>query len=132
MIDPQPASVLVVEFEPLQRDLILLALKRSGYTPVLCEDAAGVRQMLLAHQPGVMLVDLYLPGVNALDLMRGLLQEGFFKQRAVIVLSALGFKEVVRQAIEAGADDFLVKPLQPEILIARIERAVSKKGLNAG
>jgi DNA-binding response OmpR family regulator len=59
--------------------------------------------------------------MNGLDVLRKLKDQGDLEQTGVIVISALGYPEVVRQAAEAGADDFLVKPFDPVLLAERVK-----------
>lgn len=110
----------------MERALIELALSRTQYHPVMCQDAAEIREMIEAHQPDILLIDLYIPGVNSIELLRSLKKEGLLVHCMVIAVSAFGFKEVVRQVIEAGADDFLIKPVSPDLLLSRIHNAAAK------
>jgi len=126
MTDNHLVRVLVVEFDPLHRDLIILALNRGSYAPVVCSDLSQLRHLIEEHHPKVLLIDLNLPGINGLDLLKGLVQDGLLKQSSVIVISAMGFPEIVNQAINMGVDDFLVKPILPDLLLARIQKAINK------
>ncbi len=125
MTDPSPVSILVIEFDALQRDLIALTLRRSGFNPILSSDLTEARQTIRERQPQVVLVDLYLPGTNGLDFIRDLRSEGLLEGRSAIALSALGFPEIVGNAIQAGADDFILKPVDPAVLISRVKRHIT-------
>lgn len=127
MNDDISPDILVVGFDPMERALIELTLNRTAYHPVMCQDAAKIRAMIEQHRPCILLMDLYIPGVNSIDLLRSLSHEGLLEDRAVIAVSAFAFKEVVRQAVEAGVDDFLTKPVSPDLLLARIHSAAGKK-----
>ncbi len=126
MAGEQLPRVLVVEFDTLQRDLIVMALNRGAYRPVICDDLSSLRPLMIEHQPAVLLIDLYLPGTNGLDLLKELSREGLLKQRSTIVISAMGFPEIINQVIALGVADFLVKPIYPDLLLKRIQRVVSK------
>ncbi len=130
MAEERLAHILVVVFDTLQRDLIVMALNRGTYRPVICEDLAQIRPLIKEHQPAVLLIDLYLPGTNGLELLKDLSREGLLKQRSTIVISAMGFPEIINQVIALGVDDFLVKPIYPDLLLARIQRVVNKNHLS--
>lgn len=119
-------TVLVLEPGKLLSDLIMLALKRSGMNPVLCSDPSMVRQQLIQHIPDIFLVDTLLPGINGLDLVSELKAESFLSRTKVFILSSLGYPEIVQKAARIGAADFLVKPLDTDLLISRIIRSMSK------
>jgi DNA-binding response OmpR family regulator len=117
------ARVLVLIFDSPQRDLIVLALKRSGYAPVVCDELPRVRDLIAIHQPAILLLDLVLPGMNGLDLLRALAREGLLAGRFIMTVSAMGFPEVVRQAAMAGVHAFLVKPVRTDVMIERLKAA---------
>ena len=113
-------SILILEPNPLQCDLIKMALHRSGMKPIVCEQPSALRQHLVQYLPDVLLIDTYLPGHNGLDLISQLNSEVLLKRTKVFFLSSLGFPEVVQKAAQIGASGFLVKPLDPDLLIMRI------------
>jgi DNA-binding response OmpR family regulator len=113
-------SVIILEPNRLQCDLLKLALTRAGMKPIICEEPAALRQHLVQYMPDVLLIDTYLPGQNGLDLIGGLNSEVLLKRTKVFFLSSMGFPEVVQKAAQIGASGFLVKPLDPDLLVKRI------------
>ncbi len=113
-------SILILEPNPLQCDLIRMAITRSQMHPIVCDRPSALRQDLVQYVPDVLLIDTYLPGQNGLDLIRQLNSEVLLKPTKVFFLSSLGFPEVVQKAAQIGASGFLVKPLDPDLLIERI------------
>lgn len=113
-------SVLVLEPNILQCQLIKLALIRHGMNPIICGQPSLVRQQLAQHRPDVLLVDTYLPGQNGLDLISQLHTEVLLKWTKVFFISSMGFPEIVQKAAKIGASGFLVKPLNPDLMAARI------------
>ena len=113
-------SVLVLEPNILQCDLIKLALIRHSITPIICNQPANLRQQLVQHLPDVLLIDTYLPGLNGLDLISQLNSEVLLKRTKVFFISSLAFPEIVQKAAKMGASGFLVKPLNPDLLVTRI------------
>ena len=113
-------SVLVLEPNVLQCDLIKLALIRHSITPIICNQPTNLRQQLVQHLPDVLLIDTYLPGLNGLDLIGQLNSEVLLKRTKVFFISSLAFPEIVQKAAKMGARGFLVKPLNPDLLVTRI------------
>jgi DNA-binding response OmpR family regulator len=114
-------SVLILEPNPLQCALLKLALTRSGMKPIVCNQPEDLGQHLIQYMPDVLLIDTYLPGQNGLDLIGQLNSEVLLKRTKVFFLSSLGFPEVVQKAAQIGASGFLVKPLDPDLLVTRIQ-----------
>jgi DNA-binding response OmpR family regulator len=114
-------SVLILEPNALQCDLIKMALMRSRMKPIVCGQPQSLRQDLLQYMPDVLLIDTYLPGQNGLDLIIQLNSEILLKRTKVFFLSSLGFPEVVQKAAQIGASGFLVKPINPDLLVTRIQ-----------
>lgn len=113
-------SVLILEPNTLLCDLIKMTLLRSQMNPIVCHQPAELRQQLVQHVPDVLLIDTYLPGQNGLDLISELNSEILLKRTKVFFISSLGFPEIVQKAARIGASGFLVKPLNPDLLVRRI------------
>jgi two-component system, OmpR family, response regulator len=113
-------SVLVLEPNTLQCGLIKVALTRNHMTPIICHEPEALRQHLLEYLPDVLLIDTYLPGQNGLDLIGQLNSEVLLKRTKVFFLSSMGYPEIVQKAARMGASGFLVKPLNPDLLVSRI------------
>ena len=120
------ASVIVFEPDRLQRDLIVLALRRNQLEPLICDDLSEARKYLLERKPDLLLLDLYLPGQNGLDFIQETQREGLLGNTKFIFISSIAFPEIIQKAIKMGAADFLVKPLNVELLVSRIQRALSR------
>jgi DNA-binding NarL/FixJ family response regulator len=94
--------------------------------PIVCNDPAKLRQQLIEFMPDVLLIDTYLPGHNGLDLIAELNSEILLKRTRVFFLSSLGFPEIVQKAAQMGASGFLVKPLNPDLLVSRIQNCFNQ------
>jgi len=121
-------SVLILEPNALQCDLIKMALVRNGMNPIICDQPAALRDQLVQLLPDVLLVDTYLPGQNGLDLIGQLNSEILLKRTKVFFISAMGFPEIVKKAAQMGASGFLVKPLDPDLLVTRILSCFNRSG----
>jgi len=119
-------SVLVLEPNALQCDLIKLALIRHRMNPVICDQPSSLRQKLVQHLPDVLLVDTHLPGLNGLELIGQLNSEVLLNRTKVFFISSFAFPEVVARAAKMGASGFLAKPLNLDLLAARIQNSFNK------
>jgi DNA-binding response OmpR family regulator len=113
-------SILILEPNILQCELIKMALVRGHMNPIVCDQPSALRQQLALHMPDALLIDTYLPGLNGLELIGQLNSETLLKRTKVFFLSSLGFSEIVQRAAQMGASGFLVKPLNPDLLVTRI------------
>jgi DNA-binding response OmpR family regulator len=113
--------VIVLEPDALQRDLILMALRRVQLEPLVCQQAADVSALLLDRKPVLMILDLTQPDRNGLDLLAELRQAGLLVLTRVIVISALTFPDVVMRANRLGVAAFMAKPIDIDLLLERVE-----------
>ncbi len=125
-----PLTLLVVEDDPALREVLLLALsRRPNFRAIAARDGIEALALFGQHQPQALILDILLPHVNGLDVLRQLNEQNRLAGVAVIVISALGYSEVIQQAIAAGAMDFLVKPFDVEFLLRRLEQALKRATL---
>ncbi len=112
-------AVMILEPDVMQRDLMVLALRRHQLETVVCPQSHQVEDLLALHHPDLLILDLLLRGRNALDLLEMLKKKGLLERTKVLLISPLGFPEIVRTAARAGAAAFVVKPLDPDQLAQR-------------
>ncbi|WP_152047204.1 adenylate/guanylate cyclase domain-containing protein [Aureimonas psammosilenae] len=121
--------ILVVDDNPAMRDLIERRLTREGHEVTVC--GSGEEALARASEGGVDLImlDLLMPGIDGLEVLRRLKAEAGATPMPVIVMSALNEAEAAVRCIEAGADDYLSKPLDETLLRARIGSSLERKFL---
>jgi two-component system, OmpR family, response regulator MtrA len=120
-------SVLLVEDDPLVRRGLELALGRHGHdVRAVATGEEGLAEFD-ARPPELVVLDLMLPGIDGSEVCRRIRAAG---QIPVIMLTARGDDLDVVSGLEAGADDYVVKPVRPTVLDARI-RAVLRRGTGA-
>lgn len=127
MKDPK-ARILVLVADRLQRDWVVLTLRRAGYEVQACTQPPEAEEVLRKSRPALLLVDSYLPGWDAFAWLEQWREAGRLTGAGVVVLSALAFAPVVRRSAQLGALDFIVKPTTSDILCQRVERALMKVG----
>ncbi len=116
-------TVLVVDDDPTQRRLIQGVLEREGFVTALAESGDEALAHLMAGKAAdVVLLDLVMPGLGGVDALKEMRARGYLQP--VIVLTAQGSIETVVSAMQAGAQDFLVKPAAPERIAVSIRNAL--------
>lgn len=123
MVNLDP-SILVVEDETEIRELMALHLLRQGYKVTECESVSAAIEHLGKKKYDVIVLDWMLPGLSGMDLL-GFLKDKEIDSRVVMVTAKAEPVDIV-QGLESGADDYLTKPFDPAILMARV-RAVMRR-----
>jgi DNA-binding NtrC family response regulator len=115
-------TVLVVDDDPTQRRLIQAVLEREGLMVVHAESGEQAIDRLIAGGADAVMLDLVMPGLGGLETLKEMRSRGF--TLPAIVLTATGGIDTVVQAMQAGAQDFFVKPASPERIMVSIRNAL--------
>jgi two-component system response regulator MprA len=120
-------TVLLVEPDPLVRDVLGLALRGLAPEVVVMEACDGLEALaqVSALTPQAALVNLLLPRLSGLDTIRQL-HARFGAGVPVVAMSALGLREIVQQAVAAGASDFIVRPCDPARVVEKVRAALAR------
>ncbi len=126
-------TVIVVDDLMSTRLLVVDMLKEMGFSSIL-EAADGPEALLKAHQgkPSLIVCDYVMKGMSGVDLVRELRKDPVFKDLKVIMLSNNRDVPLIDTAIDAGADDYIVKPVSFHILKRRIEDVLTRGTPSAG
>jgi len=116
-----PLKVLVVDDEPPIRKLLRLGLATQGYE-ILDAPSGRVALDLMRQKPDLVILDLGLPDIEGIELLRRIRQES--EGVPVVVLSSRGEEAAKVQALDLGADDYVTKPFGMDELLARIRAAL--------
>jgi len=114
--------VLVIDDEPMVRDVVSRYLERDGYRVDAVADGEGARQ-LLELGPDLVILDLMLPGMDGLAFLRDLRRRS---EVPVIILTARTDETDRVVGLEVGADDYVVKPFSPRELVARVRSVLRR------
>ncbi|WP_410570228.1 response regulator [Amycolatopsis sp. cmx-4-61] len=117
------AEVLVVEDDAAVREGLQLALRRQGHVVHTAESGERGIEVLVHHRPDLVVLDLMLPGMDGFETCRRMRAAG---PVPIIMLTARSDDFDVVAGLEAGADDYVAKPVEPRVLDARI-RAVLRR-----
>ncbi|MBX2905430.1 MAG: response regulator transcription factor [Taibaiella sp.] len=112
-------NILLAEDEPAIANVISKVLGETGNAVSIAPDGNTALQMALSHTYDLYIFDIMLPGMNGLELCRTLRKSKDHKP--VLLLTALGSTENIVAGLDAGADDYLVKPFKVAELMARIK-----------
>ena len=116
-------TILVVEDEPRIASLVRDYLEHAGFAVLTAGDGAGGLALARARRPDAIVLDLGLPKVDGLDVIRSLRRDSSVP---IVVLTARGDETDRIIGLELGADDYVVKPFSPKELVARM-RAVLRR-----
>jgi two-component system KDP operon response regulator KdpE len=125
------ARILVVDDEREIRRSLELSLEEKGYTVLAAESGEKALDLLVQSPADVAIIDLLLPGIDGIELTQRIRERSFLP---IIFLSAIGDDKKKVEALEMGADDYVMKPFSIEEVVARIRsvlrRAVGSKDVN--
>jgi DNA-binding response OmpR family regulator len=117
-------KVLLIDDDVDFLKLTSLIFEGSGAQAITARDGVEGMGKLLTQRPDLIILDIMMPGIDGFETCQKIRQ---FSNTPLIMLSALDHDELMLKGLEAGADDFLSKPINPEILLARA-RAVVRRG----
>lgn len=129
MSRPSPASdardsgtspILVVDDDAVSRELVAVALRRAGYEVIEAASGLEALQIIDRQLVGVLVCDIGMPGMSGIDVIRDLRRRPETATLPIILVTGSGDDESVLQGLDAGADDFLSKPVRLAELVARV------------
>jgi diguanylate cyclase (GGDEF)-like protein len=115
-------KVLIVDDEEEICEIFVEMLKAYEYQPMAVTDGMKVLDLLWGERFDIVLLDLVLPNINGFDLLRQIRQS--FEELPVVVVTGHGSIENAVASMQAGASDFVIKPVAPSVLDIRIRRAI--------
>ena len=119
----EKTRILVVDDDPQMLRYLRDELTSAGYATIATGDADEVASLVRMHRPGLVLLDLLLPGTDGIALLE---QVPELSDIPVIFISAYGRDETIVRALDAGAADYIVKPFSPSELTARVRAALRR------
>jgi DNA-binding response OmpR family regulator len=122
------SSVLVVDDEPIVRDVVVRYLEDAGFETIVAEDGLAAKNLLEREAPNAVVLDLMMPRLDGLELCR------WIRARSdvpVIMLTALGEEADRIVGLDLGADDYVTKPFSPRELAARVKAVLRRATVGA-
>ena len=120
----EQVRILAVDDDPQALRFIRDAVVKSGYAVVATGNPDEVAELIEEEEPHLVLLDLILPGVDGIELMKEIMHA---RDVPVIFVSAYGQDRLIARAFEMGADDYVVKPFSPTELLARIQAVLRRR-----
>lgn len=119
-------TILLIEDNEMNRDMLSRRLSRRGYNVLLAEDGAAGLRMARSMHPRLILMDVSLPDIDGLEVTRRLKAAAETQHIPIIVLTAHAMTGDREQAMAAGGDDYDIKPVEFDRLIAKIEGQLAR------
>jgi DNA-binding response OmpR family regulator len=116
-------TVLVVDDEPVVRDVVARYLQRDGYATLEASTGEQAMQIFRATEPSLVILDVMMPGLDGLELCRWIRSNS---NTPVIFLTALGEESDRIAGLEIGAEDYLTKPFSPRELAIRVSKILRR------
>ena len=120
-------KILIAEDECELRELISFTLEKSGYQVVEAADGAEAFQLARRDPPDLVLLDVRMPRMTGYDTCAAMRADKKLKDIPVIFLSAKGQDSEIQRGLQAGAQEYLVKPFSPELLVKRIKVLLARE-----
>ncbi len=128
------ACILIVDDDEGTTGLMIIALRKAGYTIIKAGDGAQAMEAVHHYHPNLILLDIMMPDIDGIEVCRQIRANPTIAQTPIIMVTVLNSQEHRRQALEAGADDYLTKPVRFEELKSRIQALLEtgREGFHQG
>jgi two-component system alkaline phosphatase synthesis response regulator PhoP len=121
-----PSKILIVDDEPDIVEFISYSLKSKGYAIATAGDGVEAIRKAKDFRPDLILLDVMMPNKDGIQTIKELRQIPDFEQTAIIFLTALSDEKSEIEGLKTGADDYIAKPIKPELLATRISAALRR------
>ena len=121
-----PGKILIVDDEPDIVEFISYNLKSKGYMIASAKDGIEAIRKAKDFRPNLILLDIMMPNKNGIETLRELRKMHEFDDTAIIFLTALSDEKYEIEGLKVGADDYISKPIKPELLATRISTALRR------
>src|SRR5262245_49834687 len=124
------ASVLVVDDNEDNRDMLSRRLKKQGYAVSVAEDGQRALNMIAAEKFDLILLDIMMPGISGMEVLKKLRETYTVADLPIIMATAKDQSEDVVAALKMGANDYVTKPLDFPVVLARVQTQLALKRLS--
>ena len=131
-MESKKRSILVVEDEPGLADLLDYILKEEGYHVRLASSAETAMALIRQEPPDMILLDLILPGVDGMEICRRVRANQATAEVPIIIITAKSDARDRQKALDAGADDYMLKPADTAELKSRIASLLKSRASGGG
>jgi two-component system phosphate regulon response regulator PhoB len=121
------AAILIIEDDPDIQEMLSFSMQREGWYLVQAKNGEQGLELLKKEKINCILLDIMLPGVDGLKVLKKIKENEQIRNVPVIMTTARGEEADIVTGLELGADDYVVKPYSPKILIARVRAALRRQ-----
>lgn len=125
-LETLPEKILIVDDEPDIVQFLAYNLKAKGYLTATANDGVEAIRKAKEFKPDLILLDVMMPNKDGISTIRDLRQLPEFANTAIILLTALSDEKNEIEGLKVGADDYIAKPIKPELLSTRISTALRR------
>jgi DNA-binding response OmpR family regulator len=122
-----PTKVLAIDDDPAMTELLILLLKTHGFDVLTANTGEDGVKQVQECKPDVIILDLMMPGMDGWQVCSAVRK---FSSVPILIFSALDSPGMVASALDAGADDYLVKPVPSGVLVAHVKKLTRRPDLN--
>ncbi len=121
-------KILVVDDEPDILEFIGYNLSKENYEVISAHDGISAIKAAKEHKPDLIILDIMMPKLDGIETCRHLRNIPEFKDTLIVFLTALGDEQSEIKGLNIGADDYIVKPIKPKLLISRVNALIRRLG----
>jgi PAS domain S-box-containing protein len=125
--DPAMFAILVVDDEPANRDLLSRRLERKGYFVKTASSGVEALETIAQMRPDVVMLDINMPGMSGVEVLATVRKQWTFAEQPIIMCSAQTDSALIATCLTNGANDYVTKPLDMPVVLARLQSALSLK-----
>lgn len=118
------AKLLIVDDAKTMRSYMSMILKEAGYDVIQASDGLEGFRLVCEAKPDLVLLDIEMPLMDGLECCRKIKQDAAYEDIRVIMVTTLSQYAKIREAFKAGADDYIVKPIDPNELRDKVQELV--------
>jgi two-component system alkaline phosphatase synthesis response regulator PhoP len=122
-------SVLVIDDEDDIRDILTYNLKKEGFVAYAAENGEKGLELLKSVHPDLVLLDVMMPGMDGIEVCEAIRNLPGYERTLICFLTARSEDYSQIAGLDAGADDYVSKPIKPKVLISRIKAMLRRKGM---
>ena len=130
-VDIEDANILLVDDQELNRDVLAHRLYKSGYTITSVANGKEALETLGNNYFDLVLLDIMMPDISGVDVLKEIRRSGNHSNTPVIMVTALDDIDTINECMEAGADDYIMKPLNTTLLKIRMSSCLQSRRVNA-
>ncbi len=119
-------TIMLVDDEPQQLKFLKMVLKDAGYNVISTDGAKNALKMLKTTLPDVIISDLIMPGIDGIALCKKIYSNKYLKQIPIVIVTAIQDSFYYKQGIDAGAIDYIYKPIMPNKLLTKLHKILTR------